>query len=117
MAGHRPDVIRAGSGVIKVDHKLLLVYACSTAIDMMRWRPKNSVDVLPVDLGLPDRPGTGVISLCRSLQPSCKVMVLSIFGDAMQMVQGHAGNKEHRAILESSPRMTSLAMAMAMAVA
>lgn len=47
----------------------------------------NPVDVLLVDLGLPDRPGLQVISQCRNMQPACAVMVLSIFGDEANMVQ------------------------------
>ena len=82
-----PDVFQTVSNVIKANDRLQLVYACTTAMDMMRWLLWNSVDVLLVDLGLPDRPGTEVISLCRSLQPACEVMVLSIFGDATHMVQ------------------------------
>jgi len=82
-----PDVCETVSRVIRANDRLSLVFACTTAMEMMRWLPKNSVDVLLVDLGLPDRPGTDVISLCRSLQPACEVMVLSIFGDATHMVQ------------------------------
>jgi len=82
-----PDVFETVAQVIRANHQLRLVYACGTAMEMMRWLPRNNVDVLLVDLGLPDRPGTEVISLCRSLQPACEVMVLSIFGDAVHMVQ------------------------------
>ena len=82
-----PKVFASVVGAIRADRRLRLVHACTTAMDMMRWLAKNSVDVLLVDLGLPDRPGTDVIALCRSLQPSCEIMVLSIFGDAMHMVQ------------------------------
>ena len=82
-----PEVLAAVSKVIASNPQLRLAHSCSTAIDMMRWLARNPVDVLLVDLGLPDRPGTDVISLCRSLQPDCEVMVLSIFGDAIHMVQ------------------------------
>ena len=82
-----PEVFETVAKAIKANHQLRLVHACGTAIDMMRWLSRNRVDVLLVDLGLPDRPGTEVISLCRSLQPDCEIMVLSIFGDAVHMVQ------------------------------
>ena len=82
-----PDVYETVHRVICEGPRLKLLYACATAMDMMRWLTKNDVDVLLVDLGLPDRPGTEVISLCRSLHPSCEIMVLSIFGDAPHMVQ------------------------------
>jgi len=82
-----PEVLATVSKVIAANPQLRLAHSCSTAIDMMRWLARNPVDVLLVDLGLPDRPGTDVITLCRSLQPDCEVMVLSIFGDAIHMVQ------------------------------
>ena len=82
-----PDVFDAVSRVIRANGQLQLVHGCGTAMEMMRWLARNRVDVLLVDLGLPDRPGTDVIRLCRSLQPDCEIMVLSIFGDAAHMVQ------------------------------
>ena len=82
-----PEVLATVSKVIAANPQLRLAHSCSNAIDMMRWLARNPVDVLLVDLGLPDRPGTEVIRLCRSLQPDCEVMVLSIFGDATHMVQ------------------------------
>lgn len=82
-----PEVLEFLVKVIEANRQLRLVHACSTAIDMMRWLARNPVDVLLVDLGLPDRPGIDVIALCRSLRPACEIMVLSIFGDAVHMVQ------------------------------
>lgn len=82
-----PDVFDAVSRVIRANAQLRLVHGCGTAVEMMRWLTRNPVDVLLVDLGLPDRWGTEVIRLCRSLQPECDVMVLSIFGDVAHMVQ------------------------------
>jgi DNA-binding NarL/FixJ family response regulator len=82
-----PDVLASVVKVIRASHKLRLLQACSTAMDMMRWLARNPVDVLLVDLGLPDRPGIEVIKLCRSLRPECEIMVLSIFGDVTHMVQ------------------------------
>lgn len=82
-----PGVLEYLVKVIEANRQLRLVHACSTAIEMMRWLARNPVDVLLVDLGLPDRPGIEVIALCRSLQPACEIMVLSIFGDAAHMVQ------------------------------
>jgi DNA-binding NarL/FixJ family response regulator len=82
-----PDLLAHLVKIIGANPQLRLAHACSTAIEMMRWLARNPVDVLLVDLGLPDRPGTEVIALCRSLQPQCEIMVLSIFGDATHMVQ------------------------------
>ena len=75
------------SRVVDADPSLSLAYSASNASDILRWLIDNPVDVLLVDLGLPDRPGLQVISQCRNMQPACAVMVLSIFGDEANMVQ------------------------------
>lgn len=72
--------------VIGADPSLALAYSASNAVDMLRWLGENPVEVLLVDLGLPDLPGLQVIRRCRSMQPACAVMVLSIFGDEANMV-------------------------------
>ncbi|MBB4221973.1 response regulator [Variovorax guangxiensis] len=75
------------SRVVDADPSLSLAYSASNASDILRWLVDNPIDVLLVDLGLPDRPGLQVISQCRNMQPACAVMVLSIFGDEANMVQ------------------------------
>jgi DNA-binding NarL/FixJ family response regulator len=82
-----PEMLSRLVNVIAANPQLCLIQTCSTATDMMRWLARHRVDVLLVDLGLPDRPGTEVIALCRSLQPACEIMVISIFGDVGHMVQ------------------------------
>jgi DNA-binding NarL/FixJ family response regulator len=54
---------------------------------MMDWLKTDSVDVLLVDLGLPDRSGIDVISCCRALSPSTEVMVITMFGDESNMMR------------------------------
>ena len=73
--------------VIDADPSLTLAFSASNASDILAWLVDNPVDVLLVDLGLPDRPGLQVIGQCRTMQPACAVMVLSIFGDEAHMVQ------------------------------
>ena len=73
--------------VVDADPSLSLAYSASNAGEILHWLVDNPVDVLLVDLGLPDRPGLQVISQCRHMQPACAVMVLSIFGDEANMVQ------------------------------
>lgn len=82
-----PGILRRFVKVVGANPRLRLVHACSTAGEMIQWLGSNPVDVLLVDLGLPDRPGLEVIAACRRLQPRCEVMVISIFGDAGHMVQ------------------------------
>ena len=73
--------------VIGADPALALAFSAANAVDMLNWLTDNPVDVLLVDLGLPDHPGLQVIRQCRRMQPACAVMVLTIFGDEAHMVQ------------------------------
>lgn len=73
--------------VVDADPSLSLAYSASNATEILGWLVDNPVDVLLVDLGLPDHPGLKVISQCRHMQPACAVMVLSIFGDEANMLQ------------------------------
>jgi DNA-binding NarL/FixJ family response regulator len=72
---------------IGANPQLRLLQACSTARDMQRWLDENPVDVLLVDLGLPDLPGLEVIRHARRVRPACSVMVISAYADAAHMVQ------------------------------
>lgn len=63
-----------------------LIHSAATAGELLAWFADNPVDVLLVDLGLPDRPGLEVISRCCRMQPACAVMVLTLFGDESHML-------------------------------
>uniref|UniRef100_UPI0005C2974B response regulator n=1 Tax=Pseudacidovorax intermedius TaxID=433924 RepID=UPI0005C2974B len=69
------------------DAGLALVFEAATAQQILDWLPGHPLDVLLVDLGLPDRSGLEVIRAARRLQPDCAVMVITIFGDEANMVQ------------------------------
>lgn len=73
--------------VVAADPSLNLAFSAPSAKDILSWLIDNPIDVLLVDLGLPDLPGLQVIKQCRWLQPACAVMVISIFGDEHNMVQ------------------------------
>jgi DNA-binding NarL/FixJ family response regulator len=66
---------------------LRLLHAAPTGAGMLAWFAENAVDVLLVDLGLPDMPGLDVIRRARRLQPACAVMVVTMFGDEAHMLQ------------------------------
>ncbi|KQP21785.1 response regulator transcription factor [Pseudorhodoferax sp. Leaf267] len=82
-----PEVRERLVQAIGANAQLRLLQACGTACAMQRWLDANPVDVLLVDLGLPDRPGLDVIRHARGVQPQCSVMVVSTFADAAHMVQ------------------------------
>lgn len=69
------------ANVIGAAPTLRFAFAASTASELLAWFAENVVDVLLVDLGLPDRSGFEVIRRCCRMQPACAVMVITMFGD------------------------------------
>lgn len=67
--------------------QLRLAYAGSTVAQTVQWLRSNSVDVLLVDLGLPDGSGLEVIRQCRALCPATEIMVITMFGDEANMMR------------------------------
>ena len=72
--------------VIDAEPSLRFAFGASTAGELLVWFTENAVDVLLVDLGLPDGSGLDVIRRCRSLQPACAMMVITMFGDEANML-------------------------------
>lgn len=81
-----PAMREALERVIRAEPSLRFAFGASTAAELLAWFGSHRVDVLLVDLGLPDRPGLEVIRRCRELQPGCASMVLTIFGDEVNML-------------------------------
>jgi DNA-binding NarL/FixJ family response regulator len=77
---------RLGEVIGRAGH-LQLAHAAGSARDMRGWLAQNPVDVLLVDLGLPDGSGIDVIVECVRLQPACEVMVVTMFGDEVNMMR------------------------------
>ncbi|MCR5883964.1 response regulator transcription factor [Rhizobacter sp. J219] len=73
--------------VIAAEPTLRLLHAAGTAQELLVWFAENAVDVLLVDLGLPDTPGLEVIRQARRMQPACAVMVITMFADEANMLQ------------------------------
>lgn len=72
--------------VIQAEPTLRFAFGASTATELLAWFADNAVDVLLVDLGLPDMSGLEVIRRCRRLQPACAMMVITMFGDEANML-------------------------------
>ena len=72
--------------VIRAEPTLRFAFGASTAAELFAWFGDNAVDVLLVDLGLPDASGLDVIRRCRRMQPACAMMVLTMFGDEANML-------------------------------
>jgi len=72
--------------VVEAEPTLRFAFGASTATELFAWFGDNAVDVLLVDLGLPDASGLDVIRRCRRMQPACAMMVLTMFGDEANML-------------------------------
>lgn len=73
--------------VIGAEPTLRFAYGAATASELLGWFGDHPVDVLLIDLGLPDRSGVDVIERCRILQPACAMMVVTMFGDEANMLR------------------------------
>ncbi|MBC7954759.1 MAG: response regulator transcription factor [Cytophagales bacterium] len=82
-----PRVRERFERAIATEPTLRLLFAAGTAAELLGWFAENAVDVLLVDLGLPDMPGFEVIRRARRLQPACAVMVITMFADESNMLQ------------------------------
>jgi DNA-binding NarL/FixJ family response regulator len=82
-----PGVRARLARVIDADDSLKFVYAATSVTDILAWLADNAVDILLVDLGLPDGSGLDVIRRCRRIQPACAVLVVTVFGDERNMLQ------------------------------
>lgn len=72
--------------VVEAEPTLRFAFGASTAAELFAWFGDNAVDVLLVDLGLPDASGLDVIRRCRRMQPACAMVVLTMFGDEANML-------------------------------
>lgn len=77
------DAIAASDG-------LELRWQGESSLQCIEWLREHAVDVLLVDLGLPDGSGIDVIHAARRLQPRCDVMVVTMFADEDNMLQAFA---------------------------
>ncbi len=82
-AGTRERLVRA----LGQASRLCLAHAAGTGQELLNWLGSNSVDVLLVDLGLPDIPGLEVIRRARALSPGTEIMVITLFGDEANMMR------------------------------
>lgn len=75
------------ANVIRAEPSLRFAYGAATAHELLAWFADNPVQVLLVDLGLPDLSGLELIRRCVRMQPACAVLVITMFGDEATMLQ------------------------------
>lgn len=70
---------------------MCLLWTASTLADALNRfalpsAATDPLDIFLVDLGLPDGSGLTAIQCCRKRNPSCEVMVVTVFGDEQHVV-------------------------------
>lgn len=75
------------SAAISAAPDLALCAAFAAGGEALAWLERHVLDVLLVDLGLPDVPGLAVIEACARLHPRCDIMVISMFEDEEHVVR------------------------------
>lgn len=73
--------------VLSQSERTQLVFEAAMVREAFVAIERHVVDVLLVDLGLPDGSGLEVIRHCRKLRPATEVMVVSMFADGSNMLQ------------------------------
>ncbi|MBV7430213.1 MULTISPECIES: response regulator transcription factor [unclassified Acidovorax] len=66
---------------------LALAMAAASRAEALALLPQSPMDVLLVDLGLPDGSGLDVIRAARAQWPGCSVLVSTIFGDETHVLR------------------------------
>jgi DNA-binding NarL/FixJ family response regulator len=72
---------------LRSDARIDLRFTASSGASMLAWLATHEVDVLLVDLGLPDISGLEVIAQCGVVRPQTEVMVVTMFGDESNMIR------------------------------
>lgn len=83
---------------LKSNASLNVCYQAATGFEMMAWLKQKKIaeqlDVLLVDLGLPDCSGIEVIEFAAQCAPKAETMVITMFGDESNMIRAfEAGAK------------------------
>lgn len=61
-------------------------YAASSGAELLAWAGAHALDLLLVDLGLPDGSGTDVIRALHRIRPHCQCLVLTLFADEAHLL-------------------------------
>jgi DNA-binding NarL/FixJ family response regulator len=78
-----PQTLAFFAAAVSRCEQLVLAAAVNTLAQATAWldNPSHTVDVLLTDLGLPDGSGLDAIRHAMARNPSCEVLVISMFGD------------------------------------
>jgi len=97
------DVQGALRGAIEAAPDMLLTCVVSTRDQGLQALTQPPVDVLLVDLGLPDGSGIDVIKAAHARWPGCAIMVSTTFGDEEHVLSSIEAGASGYLIKDSSP--------------
>jgi DNA-binding NarL/FixJ family response regulator len=98
------DFQRAAMEAVTSARELQLVAVAGTCAEGLALLARTQVDVLLVDLGLPDGSGLTVIRQAMHLWPHCDVMVCTVFGDEQHVMQSIAAGAKGYLLKENGPQ-------------
>jgi len=80
-------IVRAGfETAVRMDSRLSLLFSAANGMQGIELAQARTIDVLLIDLGLPDRDGRDVIRWFGAQQPEVQCVVVTVFGDAEHIV-------------------------------
>lgn len=81
-----PEILGFLSEALRPHGDLVLAFAASSVVQAREALQGQGVDVVVVDLGLPDGSGVDVIHQVRAAWPRCEVLVSTQFGDEASVI-------------------------------
>lgn len=88
---------------IQIAPDMLLANIASTRVQGLQMLDTTQIDVLLVDLGLPDGSGIDIISEAHEKYPSCNIMVSTVFGDELHVMQSLEAGASGYLLKDSEP--------------
>jgi DNA-binding NarL/FixJ family response regulator len=98
------DFQRAVAEAVASAPEMTLVGVAGTCAQGLALVQRVQVDVLLVDLGLPDGSGLQVMRAALRLWPDCNVMVCTMFGDEQHVMQSIAAGARGYLLKDTGPR-------------
>lgn len=88
---------------IQIAPDMLLANIASTRAQGLQMLDTTQIDVLLVDLGLPDGSGIDIISEAHEKFPLCNIMVSTVFGDELHVMQSLEAGASGYLLKDSEP--------------
>jgi DNA-binding NarL/FixJ family response regulator len=98
------EFLRKFSDSIQSDDGFLLQGVAANGADGLRMVARQRSDVYLVDLGLPDMSGIEVIRSANERWPDCEIMVITVFGDEVHVIESIEAGASGYLLKDSSQR-------------